>query len=215
MIKAVIFDLDGTTVDSRSTWTESFKMAARKFGFDYSENLDHLTRGVGVIKAADKLTGHFGIPEKRKEFLNLAEDNYKNLFFQRVALMPGALDLLEKLSHNHKLALASSSPRFVLTANFSKFPKLKEYFKVSVAGDEVARTKPSPDIFLLAAQRLKEDPENCLVIEDSPTGVRAAKAAGMRCIGLLDPGPKKQAIEAADRQVDSLTQISEKLIEQL
>jgi len=215
MIKAVIFDLDGTTVDSRSAWTESFKQAARKFGFDYSEDLDRLTRGVGVIKSAANLTVHFGVPEKKKEFLILAEENYKNLFFQKVTLMPGALELLSRIAPQFKLALASSSPRFVLTANFAKFPKLKEYFKVSVAGDEVARTKPSPDIFLLAARRLKVDPENCLVIEDSPTGVQAAKAAGMKCIGLLDPGPKKQAIEAADKQVDSLNQISDKLIAQL
>ncbi|MEX0621559.1 MAG: HAD family phosphatase [Candidatus Woykebacteria bacterium] len=215
MTEAVIFDLDGVTVDSRGAWTESFKQAAQKFGFEYSEELDHLTRGVGVIKSAENLTAHYKIPEKETQFLNATKTAFNNLFAQKVTLMPGLLELLGRLDKKYNLALASSSPRFVLSENFTKFPQLTAYFEVSIAGDEVERTKPSPDIFLLAARRLEVDPEKCLVIEDSPTGVVAAKAAGMKCIGLLDAGPKKQDISKADKQVERLDEIDAEMISNL
>ena len=215
MIEAIIFDLDGTTVDSREAWLEAFKLSAKKFGFDYSDHLSHLTRGIGIIKSANNLTKHYGIPQKRGEFLQATKSNYQKLFFEKVTLMPGALDLLEKLSTDYKIALASSSPRFVLEANFTKFPKLIQYFSVSVAGDEVERTKPSPDIFLRAAQKLTVEPAKCLVIEDSPPGVTAAKTAGMKCIGLADPGPKKQDLSKADKKVTTLSEITPSLINSL
>lgn len=215
MIKAIIFDLDGTTVDSRAAWVETFRLTAKKFGFDYSENLSRFTRGIGIIKSAKNLTAHYGIPYKSNEFLQTAKHNYKKLFFEKVTLMPGALDLLIKLSTDYKIALASSSLRFVLEANFTKFPQLNKYFGISVAGDEVERTKPSPDIFLLASKKLGVEPKKCLVIEDSPTGVAAAKTAGMKCIGLTDPGPKKQDLSKADKKVQALSEITPSLINSL
>ncbi len=215
MIEAIIFDLDGTTVDSREAWLEAFKLTAKKFGFDYSDDLSHLTRGIGVIKSAKNLTAHYGIPHKSSEFLRTAKNNYKKLFFEKVTIMPGALELLKVVSVDYKIALASSSPRFVLEANFTKFPDLNKYFRVSVAGDEVERTKPSPDIFLLAAKKLGAEPDKCLVIEDSPTGVAAAKTAGMKCIGLVDLGPKKQDLSKADKKVESLNEITFELINSL
>ena len=215
MIKAVIFDLDGTTVDSRVAWLGAFKLTAKQFGFDYSENLNYLTRGIGIIKSAKNLTAHYGIAHKRDEFLQIVKNNYQKLFFEKVTLMPGVLDLLAKLSTHYKTALASSSPRFVLEANFIKFPQLNKYFSISVAGDEVERTKPSPDIFLLTAKKLKVEPQKCLVIEDSPTGVAAAKTAGMKCIGLLDSGPKKQELSKADKKVQALSEITPTLINSL
>ena len=215
VIKAIIFDLDGTIVDSKTAWLGAFKITAKKFGFDYSESLSHLTRGIGIIKSAKNLTAHYGIPHKSNEFLQTAKNNYKKLFFEKVTLMPGALDLLAKLNTDYKIALASSSPRFVLEANFTKFPELNKYFGISVAGDEVERTKPSPDIFLLASKKLAVEPKKCLVIEDSPTGVAAAKTAGMKCIGLLDPGPKKQGLSKADKKVQVLSEITPSLINSL
>lgn len=208
MIKAVIFDLDGVTVDSQPAWFEAYKLAAKKFGFEYTKDLAPLSRGLGITKSVRNLVGHYGIQEKSDEFLNIAKDSYRELFKEKTTLMPGVIDLLGVLNGKYKLALASSSPRFIIEQNFSKFLKLKNLFETSVGGDEVEKTKPAPDIFLLAAKKLEISPENCLVIEDSPAGVEAAKAAGMICIGLLDQGPKKQDISKADKQVQFLREIT-------
>ena len=212
VIKAVVFDLDGVTVDSQPAWFEAYRLAAKKFGFEYSNDLAQLTRGIGVIKSARNLVEHYGIPEKNAEFLHLAKESYKDLFYEKTKLIPGVVELLERLRGNFKLALASSSPRFIIEQNFAKFPQLKKFFEVSVAGDEVENTKPAPDIFLLTAKKLEILPENCVVIEDSPAGVEAAKATGMFCIGLLDAGPKKQDISTADKQVQNLKEITPEVI---
>lgn len=212
MIKAIIFDLDGVTVDSQPTWFEAYELTAKKYGFEYSKELVYLSRGRGVRTSVNNLVNHFDIPQKNDEFLKTAEDLYDRLFHEKTNLMPGVIDLLGILNGRYKLALASSSPRFIIEQNFAKFPSLKNFFETSVGGDEVEKTKPAPDIFLLAAKGLEISPKNCLVIEDSPAGVESAKAAGMFCIGLLDQGLKKQDISKADIQVQSLKEITLELI---
>jgi len=110
---------------------------------------------------------------------------YKKLLFgnRQLQSIEGIESLLNGLKNsNIKIGLASSSPReFIelILKNLGFF----EYFEVVISGEEVVRSKPAPDIFLRVAELLKEQPSNCIVIEDSEHGVRAAKDAGMRCIG--------------------------------
>lgn len=211
MIKAALFDLDGVVVDSEPAWFETYSQLLKNYGFVYTKNLD-LKLARGYANSLRNIVNHFGIPEKYPEFKNNVREAYKKLFFQKVDLMPGIISLLERLKPSYKLALASSAYRYRVTYNFEKFTELKDYFEAIVTGDEVEKSKPAPDIFLLAAKRLEISPENCLVIEDAPSGVAAAKAAGMLCIGLLDPGPTKQNITKANKQVENLSEINETLI---
>lgn len=211
MLKAVLFDLDGVVVDSEPAWFETYSQLLKNYGFVYTKKLD-LELARGYANSPRNIVNHFGVPEKYPEFKNSVREIYKKLFFEKVALMPGITNLLERLKPSYKLALASSAYQYRVEYNFEKFPKLKDYFEATVTGDEVEKSKPAPDIFLLAAERLKTSPKSCLVIEDAPSGVEAAKAARMFCIGLLDTGPNKQDLSLADKQVEGLNQITEKLI---
>lgn len=134
---------------------------------------------------------------------------YKKLLFgnRQLQSIEGIESLLNGLKNsNIKIGLASSSPReFIelILKNLGFF----EYFEVVISGEEVVRSKPAPDIFLRVAELLKEQPSNCIVIEDSEHGVRAAKDAGMRCIGYINPNSGNQDLSLSDKLVNSIKDI--------
>ena len=103
------------------------------------------------------------------------------------------------------MAVASSSSLSIIDKVLDKLA-LREYFTLIATGDEVPASKPAPDIFLLAAQRLGCKPEACWVIEDSYNGVTAAKAAGMHCIGFYNPHSGNQDISAADHRIEHIAE---------
>jgi len=119
----------------------------------------------------------------------------------------GIRALLQDLrSHGIKIGLASSSPRVFIEKVLVKFG-IRDFFTSVVSGEEVPEGKPAPDIYLEAAKSLGVMPEECVVLEDARSGVRAAKSAGMRCIGFANPGSGNQDLSAADRIVKSIGEI--------
>ncbi len=205
MIKAVIFDLDGVIVDTEPFWYETYKKVSEEFGFKYSDELHKLTPG--RANAVKNLVEALGIPEKYDEFLNRARAVYRDLFMNKAKLTSGAVELLRKLSGSYKLGLATSAYRPRLDYNLEKFPEPKKYFDVFVSGEQVEKSKPAPDIFLLTAKKLGVRPRECLVIEDAESGVAAAKAAGMKVIGFKPPHVFPQDLSKADAVVTSLSEI--------
>ncbi|MEJ2272547.1 MAG: HAD family hydrolase, partial [Candidatus Bathyarchaeota archaeon] len=102
---------------------------------------------------------------------------------KKVKLMDGAYELLDELYGKTKIALATMSGRIVIDKLLTE-KRIKKYFDVVITADEVSKPKPDPEVFIVSATKLGIDPQNCLVIEDSIFGLRAAKIAKMKCIGI-------------------------------
>src|SRR4030095_7622206 len=127
----------------------------------------------------------------------------------------GIRELIKNLhEHNFKLVLASSSRMETIDIVLNKF-KLSEFFTIKVSGSELAHSKPHPEIFQRAAELIKSEPKTCIVIEDSKNGITAAKAAGMKCIGFLNPSSGDQNLASADMVIRSLKELDASLIERL
>jgi HAD superfamily hydrolase (TIGR01509 family) len=121
---------------------------------------------------------------------------------------PGAVELVTRLhAAGVPLALASSSARSWIDATLRGL-ELSPFFGVITSGDDVTRGKPAPDIFLLAAERLGVGPSRCVAIEDSPNGLRAARAAGLAVVGVRTPYTANLPLPEADLLVDSLAELT-------
>jgi|FLYN01.1.fsa_nt_gi HAD superfamily hydrolase (TIGR01509 family) len=185
--RALIFDMDGLLVDSEPVWAiaEDAMLEVRGrqpdsvfrtqiIGLRTNEFLGEMRRFYELEDTVDSL---------RADVLN----RMLELIPQRVVPRPGALELLEYVAaHNLPRAIASSSPMPVIDAVVQS-QGWEKIFTVRCSGDEVAQGKPAPDVYLLAAARLNVAPSDCLALEDSPTGARAAVAAGMVCYAVPDP----------------------------
>jgi HAD superfamily hydrolase (TIGR01509 family) len=120
---------------------------------------------------------------------------------EQVAGRPGAIELVERLRGHTRLGLASNSPRTMVDTALAT-ARLADAFEAIVTSDDVEHPKPAPDLYLLACERLGVAPDEALALEDSPSGVAAAKAAGLTCIAV--PQFAETDVSAADRIVDSL-----------
>lgn len=132
---------------------------------------------------------------------------YDEVSQKGIPIVPGVLDLIEKLQQSgYVLAIASSTThKFLITVVTTL--DIAGKFKVIVSGDEVKHGKPNPEIFLLAANKLNFSPELCLVIEDAPSGVKAAKNAGMKCIVITTSVPKDK-LKEADKIINAFSELS-------
>jgi len=213
MVKAVIFDMDGVIIDSEPIHFESDKMTMRDFGYEITcEELNNYVGRSNSIMWAE-LREKYSISSSLKELLQ-KQMYYKKLLFgnRQLKCIEGIESLLNGLKNlDIKIGLASSSPREFIEL-ILKTLGVFEYFEVVISGEEVVRSKPAPDIFLRVAELLKEHPSNCIVIEDSEHGVKAAKIAGMRCIGYINPNSGKQDLRLSDKIVNSIRDIDYKSI---
>ena len=114
----------------------------------------------------------------------------------------------------YKMALASSNNRKAVDAVVERF-NLDKYFNFIISGEDVSKASPDPEIFLTAANNMKVEPKECLVIEDATNGVMAAKAAGMKCIGFKNPNSGKQDLSQADLVVGNFNQLNLDIIKDL
>ncbi len=185
MFKAVIFDWDGTLADTRRTVTESFRRVLSEAGYTISDEFIDRRIGVGTRKIMEDALRECGIDFNEEELERLVE---RKIEFQTeltgaVDLFEGAVELLDALYGRVKIALATMGPKKVVDRLLSE-KSIRRYFDVVVTADEVPKPKPNPEIFLKAARRIKVRLEECLVVEDSIFGVKAAKAAGMGCVAV-------------------------------
>jgi len=206
MLKAVIFDMDGVIIDSEPTHMKLENDTYKKLGIEVTGD-EHLSF-VGATSQYmwEVLKNKYKLNQTLEELVEYERSiyfKYLNSEECEISLIDGVKELIEELHKNGvKLAIASSSPLNVIEAIAKKF-KIEKYFETFVTGDYVKRSKPEPDIFLYASQKLGVSPENCIVIEDSHNGVRAAKKAGMKCVGLNSDPEGRQDISMADLVINS------------
>lgn len=213
MIKAIIFDMDGVLVDS-----DPFHIAIEKHQIEVNKVLisdeeHHQYIGVATDVMWYDIAKRYALPIDVEQIITQNKEE-SILFFnelKEIPLMPGIEDVLKKLTEmNYPMAVASSSFKVIIEIILKK-TGLRKYFQHIVSSEEAGKSKPSPDVFLLAAKRLGIDPAECLVVEDSFNGIKAAKSAGMRCIAYQGPG----ANEAKQREADAVIKSYDKLLSML
>lgn len=206
--KGFIFDMDGVIIDSEPLHFEVDKRTTEHFGLDVT--YEQLERYVGMTNPEmwASLRDEYGLAASVEEIISY-QMALKIEGLQAMSNDPidGIRELLGELRHaGIRVALASSSPTVFIREVLSKF-SITHMFSCIVSGEEVECGKPAPDVFLQAAKLLEVSPEQCIVLEDSRNGVLAAKSAGMRCIGYLNPNSGNQDLSMANWTVRSIKEI--------
>ncbi|MFH2085535.1 MAG: HAD family phosphatase [bacterium] len=223
-IKAFIFDMDELMVDSfiyhGLVFAEVFKpygIIWRGEGSQLTPEIEAPLFGLSIKDIFTILVEKFGLTDQADPAELLLQYNEQLIpVFERENIQPkaGLAKLVGDIAqHNYPVALASSASHKKIEVILRKIG-LAHYFPVLVSGeDEIKHGKPAPDIFLKAAERLKISPQHCVVFEDAENGVKAAKAAGMKCIGVHNQtvfkvAGKRQDLSQADLEVESLTELT-------
>lgn len=187
-LQAVLLDMDGTLVDTEGFWWDVEVEVFKTLGHVLDDSWRHVVVGGPMTRSAGFLIEATGADITLDELSVLLNDGFESRIGLSLPLMPGASRLLAELAaHQVPTALVSASHRRIIDRILGSLGP--QYFALSVAGDEVERTKPFPDPYLLAAAGLGADPARCAVIEDTATGVAAAEAAGCQVVAVPSVAP--------------------------
>lgn len=216
MITTILFDMDGVIIDSEPTHQKlEFEMFT-ELGLHISEEEHKGYVGTSSTDMWTKIGQGHQLNKSPEELLLYGREKYWTALENgNVPLVKGVLDLIDYFEKNrYKIHVASSATRPTVDKVLEYF-NLGDLFKYRIGGDEVTQSKPEPEIFLKSAKQSNSLPENCLVIEDSRNGLKAAKSAGMSCIGYANPGTGAQDLSIADLVVKNLEEITPEVIASL
>ena len=215
-----IFDLDGTLLDFEMASHEALNIPLKRFGKDVTWELHASIIGKPHTAWSVEILNALGIPQHIYPPTQYAKDWHSCVMksFPDMQLLPGALELVARLKQKFpqsKLAIATSSERINFDVKMSYHPALLSFFDAIVTGDEIIRGKPSPDIFLEAAKRIKVHPKRCVVFEDSPSGAIGGKAAGSFVIAVPDErlSAPKAAFGKTDLTIKSLIELTDEILD--
>jgi len=203
-ILAIIFDFDGVVIDSMPLMTYSFIRYLKNYGIELKEEdmkKYYGWTGVNVIK--DIFTMH-GI----KRNAEIANEERKKIYvknIEKVKVYPGFIEVIKKVKGKYKTALVTSSSSEIVEL-IMNIHNLNQLFDVIVTKDDVKKSKPDLEPYLLAIKKLAVEPNKCMVVEDTPIGIKSAKAAGTYCIAVTSSCAKEELNEA-DLIVDSVDKI--------
>jgi len=199
-IRAVIFDLDGVIVSTDEFHYRAWQRLADEEGIPFDRRINHRLRGVSRMDSLEILLERSPRPYSRDQKVALAarkNDYYRAMLdgLSPADILPGAMEILKGLrARGVKVAIASSSRN---SPTILKRIGLAEFFDATADGNDITRSKPDPEVFLIAARRLGVDPASCLVVEDAAAGVEAAVACGMTCLALGAAAGHPQATRSA------------------
>ena len=214
MVDAVIFDLDGVLIDSESVWDAARRAVVADNGGTWTETATRAMQGMSSSEWSRYLRDELGVPLDPDEISRLVVERMLASYKRELPLLPGAVQAVRRLAVHWPLGLASSANRPVIDAALES-ADLAGCFAATVSGDEVARGKPSPDVYLAAADKLGVSPERAAAVEDSSNGLRAGAAAGMLVIAVPNREfpPADDALALASLVVESVSELTPELIE--
>lgn len=214
MIKGCIFDLDGVIVDTAVYHYQAWKRLAQELGFDFTEHQNEQLKGVSRMRSLELILGWGGVTKTAMEQTELA--TRKNQWYvdmikqmQPSEILPGAKEFLQVAkAANLKTALGSASKN---SATILEKVGLSPLFDVIIDGNHVTASKPDPEVFLKGAEALGLAPAECVVFEDAIAGVQAAKAGGMKVVGIGSP----EVLSEADIVISGLHAMTLDKLQQL
>jgi beta-phosphoglucomutase len=212
-LEGVVFDLDGVLVTTDTFHYQAWKMLADNLGLDFDEEVNHQLRGVSRVESLTRIYRH----NKKKlppddEFeaqMTMKNDKYKELIGTMTPddILPGSIELLTALREaGIKCAIASASKN---TPKVLEVTGLDTYVDGVADGNQAKKSKPDPEVFLLAAQNIGCAPENCIGVEDAESGVEAIQRAGMVAVGI------GKSAEKAELVVDNVSQLSVEILKRI
>jgi beta-phosphoglucomutase len=207
-ITTIIFDADGVVIDSEKNWDDAQVEFSRRHGIPHErEKLKPLMAGRSQAEAIEMLKAEYGITGDTQSLAAERTELVKRGFQNGVEFMSGFREFFQRVRSDYQTCIATSMPEELLAIVDSRLGLSGlfggQIFSLVAVG---YRSKPNPDIFLHAAKQLGVEPASCLVIEDAPHGVEAARRAGMKCIGLTTTFDR-QTLSRADCVVNSFAQI--------
>jgi HAD superfamily hydrolase (TIGR01509 family) len=202
--EAVIFDCDGTLVDSEPLARLAWERALAPYGYALTDADAEACVGLPYPRVHEYFAGRVTLPAAEPFWTEFSGELFTLIDTELLPFDDAVEAARELRSRGVPVAVASSSPRERLDRTLGR-AGLLDAFDVVVAGDEVEHGKPAPDMFLLAAARLGVRPDACVVIEDSPPGVQAGRAAGMFTLAVCRVPGTEASLAAADRVVDTVS----------
>lgn len=210
-MKAALFDFDETMIDLEREHDAAHRALCRDLGCDYGQLPESFRFGSGrrIVDDIKEMRDFFGWTATEEELYAIRHEHFlKALASSDLTLMPGVERVVHDLhARGIILAITTSADGDAVDLLLSRFG-IRDLFSLIVDGAEVRTGKPDPESYLLTVRKLKMEPKNCIVFEDSHVGVLAAKAAGMYCIAIRNPRARtRQDLSTADLILDSFEQL--------
>lgn len=217
-IKGIIFDLDGTMVDSMWMWRQIDNEFMAAHGLDMTDELEEAIEGMSFRETAEYFVRTYPLKETADELMDIWVDMAIHKYRYEVPLKPGMAEFLPEMKRRGiRMGIATSNARILLDA-VAQAHGLYEYMDAILTANEVKRGKPAPDVFLAVADKLDLEPADCLVFEDISQGIRAGLAAGMKVCAVSDEYSRAQEAQKrslAHYYIDSYAQVLDGTYERL
>ncbi len=214
-IEAIIFDMDGVIVESEPVWNTCRVELSAAYGKQWGEEDQRSVMGSSTAHWAKVMRERLALPMSDEAVIDEMRRRMIAHFDAHLPVLPGAVEAVKLASSAYPVALASGSMS-ALISYVLRATGLEEVLKVVVRGDDLARGKPAPDIYLEAARQLGVEPAACVGVEDSAHGVMSLRAAGMKVIVVPSPYPlKEEVLSLADLRLQSLEAFTLERIAQL
>ena len=220
-MKAIIFDMDGVLILTEKMHYHSYCEVCKKYDCKLSQkDYNEFFAGKRTAEAFSVFLESKGkskslVANMVTEFRNIKRNILNNEIKKFISLRKGIKTNLRKIRHKgFKLAIATSTIKEFTDKIIKEFD-LGKYFDEIITAEDVSKGKPNPQVYLLAAKRLKVDPSNCIVIEDAENGIESAKNAGMVCIAIKDKSLGKRDLSRADCTIEDLHELNDDLLNDL
>jgi len=209
-IKGIIFDVDGVIFDTERMSSDFWTITMAKYGYEMGDNEYSQVMGrnrEGIISGLEEIYKDSGL-----DFATIANEKTEAMVAQLdaypIPVLPGVFEMIEYMNkRGYKRGIATSTRKIRAEKRLKK-ENVYEHFDAYMYGDEVAASKPNPEIFLKVADKLGLKPEECLVLEDSPSGVEAAHRGGFRCINVVGiKEPTQDMIDHTEARLNNLLEV--------
>ncbi len=210
MLKAVLFDMDGVIVDTEPLHRKAYHQMFNDVNIEVDKTLYESFTGQSTINICKRLVGHFSLVETPEYLVSLKRKHFKYLFENDsgLVLIEGVLERIKDYhANNVTLVVASSASMPNIIRIFDRFD-LNQYFSSKFSGADLKQSKPHPEIFIKAAESTGFNKSECIVIEDSTNGIKAAKAADIFCVGFKSLHSSGQDYHLADMTISDFKEIS-------